>query len=60
MFREYITHRKQIARVKEELEEEEERLVSKTLEVERYLAHATVCTHLQPHLVSICPHTPPT
>ena len=28
--------------------------------MERYLAHAAVCTHLQPHLASICPHTPPT
>jgi len=58
-FRKYTTRRKQIARVKEELEEEEERLVSKTLEVEKYLAHAAVCTHLQPHLVSIRPRTPP-
>jgi len=45
-FREYTTCRKQIARVKEELEEEEEQLVSKTLEVERYLAHAAVRTRL--------------
>jgi len=58
-FREYTTRRKQIVRVKEELEEEEEQLVSKTLEVEKYLAHAAVCTRLQPHLVSIRPCTPP-
>jgi len=45
-FREYITCRKQIVRVKEELEEEEEQLISKTLEVEKYLAHATVRTRL--------------
>jgi len=59
-FRDYTTCCKQIAQVREELEEEEERLTSKTLEVERYLAHAAVCTHLQPYLVSIHPYTPPT
>jgi len=59
-FREYTTRRKQIAQVKEELEEEEERLVLKTLKVERYLAHAAVHTRLQPHLVSLRPRTPPT
>jgi len=58
-FREYTARRKQIARVKEELEEEEERLVSKTLEVEKYLAHAAVRTRLQAHLMSIRPRTPP-
>jgi len=59
-FREYTARRKQIARAREELEEEEEQIVSKTLEVEKYLAHAAMRTRLQPYLVSIRPRTPPT
>src|SRR5712691_1533366 len=58
-FRAYITRHKQIMQIREELGEEEERLVSKTLEVERYLTHSAVRSRLHPHLTFIRPRTPP-
>jgi len=59
-YRAYQIELDRVKRRKVELQNKEDQAQNKLLTVERYLAHAAVCTCLTPHLLKTCPSSPPT